>query len=312
MTEESFMQKMKKIWTYLVIAGVAMLSAVNYELFIFPNQFAPSGLNGICTMIQYLSGISVGYLSLIINVPLALWCYKEVSKPIALRSMVYVLTFSIGLLILDRVDLSAFHYYTENGTSKILGPLVAGVLQGYVFSILAKASAYSGGIDFISAVIHKRDPSRSVYGMTFTMNVFIAGASYFVYNYQMEPVLLCVLYSFMSSTVVERLMKSGREAICFEIITDFPEEITADIIKKTHHTTTLIPAKGMYSGNETNVLLCVVNKTQAATVSRIIRRYPRTFAVMDSVSEVMGNFKEMDSANREIRHFLDHGDGQTL
>ena len=306
------MQKMKKFWTYLVIAGVAMLSAVNYELFVFPNQFAPSGLNGICTMIQYLFGISVGYLSLIINVPLALWCYKEVSKPIALRSMVYVLTFSVGLLILDRLDLSAFHYYTESGTSKILGPLVAGVIQGYVFSILAKASAYSGGIDFVSAVIHKRDPSRSVYGMTFTMNVFIAGASYFVYDYQMEPVLLCVLYSFMSSTVVERLMKSGREAICFEIITDFPEEITQDIIKKTHHTTTLIPAKGMYSGSETNVLLCVVNKTQAATVSRIIRRYPRTFAVMDQVSEVMGNFKEMDSANREVKHFLDHGDGQTL
>ena len=306
------MQKMKKFWTYLVIAGVAMLSAVNYELFVFPNQFAPSGLNGICTMIQYLSGISVGYLSLIINVPLALWCYKEVSKPIALRSMVYVLTFSVGLLILDRLDLSAFHYYTESGTSKILGPLVAGVIQGYVFSILAKASAYSGGIDFVSAVIHKRDPSRSVYGMTFTMNVFIAGASYFVYDYQMEPVLLCVLYSFMSSTVVERLMKSGREAICFEIITDFPEEITVDIIKKTHHTTTLIPAKGMYSGSETNVLLCVVNKTQAATVSRIIRRYPHTFAVMDQVSEVMGNFKEMDSANREVKHFLDHGDGQTL
>lgn len=306
------MQGMKKFWTYLVIAGVAMLSAVNYELFVFPNQFAPAGINGICTMIQYLTDISVGYLSLIVNIPLAIWCYKEVSKPIAVRSMVYVLTFSVGLLILDKVDLSAFHYYTENGTSKILGPLVAGVLQGYAFSILAKASAYSGGVDFISAVIHKRDPSRSVYGLTFTMNVFIAIFSYFVYDQQMEPVLLCVLYSFMSSTVVERLMKSGREAICFEIVTDFPEEITNDIIRKTNHTTTLIPAKGMYSGNETSVLLCVVNKTQAAIVSQIIRRYPRTFAVMDPVSEVMGNFKNMDSANREIKHFLDQGDGQTM
>ena len=306
------MQGMKKFWTYLVIAGVAMLSAVNYELFVFPNQFAPAGINGICTMIQYLTDISVGYVSLIVNIPLAIWCYKEVSKPIAVRSMVYVLTFSVGLLILDKVDLSAFHYYTENGTSKILGPLVAGVLQGYAFSILAKASAYSGGVDFISAVIHKRDPSRSVYGLTFTMNVFIAIFSYFVYDQQMEPVLLCVLYSFMSSTVVERLMKSGREAICFEIVTDFPEEITNDIIRKTNHTTTLIPAKGMYSGNETSVLLCVVNKTQAAIVSRIIRRYPRTFAVMDPVSEVMGNFKNMDSANREIKHFLDQGDGQTM
>lgn len=306
------MGTMKKVWTYLVIAGVAFVAAVNYELFVFPNQFAPSGINGICTMIQHITGVSVGYLSLLINVPLALWCYIEVSKPIALRSMVYVLTFSLGLLILDVVDLSAFAYATENGTSKILGPLVAGVIQGYVYSILAKASAYSGGTDFISAVIHKRNPNKSVYGMTFTMNVFIAIASYFVYDFQMEPVILCILYSFMSSNVVERLMKSGREAICFEIVTDFPEEISNDIINKLHHTTTLIPAKGMYSGRETNVLLCVVNKTQAATVSRIVRRYPRTFAIMDPVSEVMGNFKELDSENREVRHMLDHGDGKTM
>ena len=306
------MSVMKKVWTYLVIAAVAFAAAVNYELFVFPNQFAPSGLNGICTMIQHISGISVGYLSLLINVPLALWVYFTVSKPIATRSMVYVVTFSIALLILDHVDLSLFAYVTDNGTSKILGPLVAGVIQGYVYSILVKASAYSGGTDFISAIIHKHNPSKSVFGLTFTMNVFIAIASYFVYGYQMEPVILCILYSFMSSTVGERLMKSGREAVCFEIITDHPREISEEIIKKIHHTTTLIPAKGMYSGRETNMLICVVNKTQAAIVSRIIRKYPRTFAVMDPVSEVMGNFKDLNTDGSLVTHMLDRGDGKTM
>ena len=306
------MRTVKKIWTYLVIAALAMAAAVNYELFVFPNQFAPSGLNGICTMIQHISGISVGYLSLLINVPLAIWCYVEVSKPVALRSMVYVLTFSIGLLILDHIDLSAFSYATENGTSKILGPLVAGVIQGYVYSILMKASAYSGGTDFISAIVHKRNPNKSVLGFSFTINIFIAISSYFVYGYQMEPVILCILYSFMSSTVGERLQKSGREAICFEIITDYPEEISQEIIKKTHHSTTLIPAKGMYSGRETNMLICVVNKTQAASVSRIVSRYPNTFAVMDPVGEVMGNFKKRDDSGKEVKAILDAGDGKTL
>ncbi len=306
------MLKLKKAWTYLVIAFVALLASVNYELFVFPNQFAPSGLNGICTMIQHISGISVGYLSLLINVPLALWCYLEVSKPIALRSMVYVMTFSIGLLILDHVDLSAFAYATENGTSKILGPLVAGIIQGYVYSILMKASAYTGGTDFISAIIHKRNPNKSVMGMTFTINCFVAAGSYFVYGYQMEPVILCIMYSFMSSNVADRQMRSGREAICFEIITDYPEEVSREIIDKTHHSTTLIPARGMYSGRETNMLICVVNKTQAAAVAGICRSYPNTFAVMDPVSEVMGNFKNLSSDGKEVVEVLDAGDGKTL
>ena len=118
------MRTLRIAWTYLVIAFVALVASVNYELFVFPNQFAPSGINGICTMIQYVTHISVGYLSLLVNIPLAIWCYVEVSKPMALRSMVYVVTFSLGLLILDRVDLSAFAYVTENGTSKILGPQI--------------------------------------------------------------------------------------------------------------------------------------------------------------------------------------------
>ena len=107
-------------------------------------------------------------------------------------------------------------------------------------------------------------------------------------------------------------MKSGREAICFEIVTDFPEEISREIIEKIHHTTTLIPAKGMYSGRETSVLICVVNKTQAATVSRIVRRYPRTFAIMDPVSEVMGNFVRMDADGKEEKPLLDGGDGKAV
>ena len=306
------MQTMKKAWTYLVIAMVALVASVNYELFVFPNQFAPSGVNGICTMIQYVTGVSVGYLSLLINVPLATWCYIEVSKPIALRSMVYVITFSLGLLLLDHVDLSPFAYATENGTSKILGPLVAGVIQGYVYSILVKASAYTGGTDFVSAIIHKRSPEKSVFVISFTLNAAVAVASYFVYGYQIEPVILCILYSFMATNVGERLMKSGRSAIAFEIITDYPDEISQDIIRDIHHTTTLIPGKGMYSGRETSVLLCVVNKTQIAAVNSIIRRYPNTFAIVNPVSEILGNFRKLNSTGNEVAEVLDSGDGKTL
>ena len=306
------MPSYKKVWTYAVIAFVAMVSAINYELFIFPNQFAPAGLNGICTMIQHLTGISVGYLSLLINVPLAVWCYIEVSKPVAMRSMVYVVSFSLGVLLFDHLDLSALVYATENGTSKILGPLVAGVIQGYVYSILVKASCYTGGIDFISAIIHKRSPNKAFFSMTFAINSVIAATSFFVYGYQMEPVILCILYSFMSTNVGDRLMKSGREAISFEIITDYPDEISKELIQKLHHSATLIPAKGMYSGREVSVLICVVNKTQAAAVTRIVRKYPHTFAIVDPVSEILGNFKNMGSNNKEVRNVLDSGDGKTL
>ncbi len=303
---------MKKVLTYLAIIGVALIAALNYELFVFPNAFAPSGLNGICTMIQHVFGIRVGYLSLIINVPLALLVFFVVSKPLAMRSMVYVLAFSAGLLILDHVDLSNFAYATANGTSTILGPLVAGIISGFCNSILYRASAYSGGTDFVASLIHKKHPEKSVIFLIMGLNVIVALSSYFVYEYKMEPVILCILYSFASSTVSDRLMKSGRSAVRFEIITEHPQEIADAIIHQLHHSATLIPGRGMYLGRETNILVCVVNRTQAAILSNIIRSYPNTFATVSQVGEVVGNFKHLNPKGQEEVELLDGADGKAV
>ena len=304
------MKKTKKVLTYAFILAVAMLAALNYELFIFPNKFAPAGLNGICTMIQYVFDINVGYLSMIINIPLAVLIYFKVSKPLAVRSMTYVVTFSLGLILLDKIDLSAFAY--DTGSSAILGPLVGGVIGGSCYAWLLRASAYTGGTDFIAALIHKRRPDQSVIGMIFTMNVCVAVLSYFVYGYQMEPVILCILYSFASSTVSDRHLKSGRSAVRFEIVTDYPKELGEKIISKLHHSCTLLPAKGMYKGQEKSVLICVVNRTQVAALSAIVRKVPNTFAVMSQVSEVMGNFRHLTPDGRYEVELLDHADGKTL
>ncbi len=304
------MSKIRKVLTYFVIVAIALAAALNYQIFVFPNRFAPSGLNGICTMIQHVFGISVGYLSLIINIPLAIMVYVKVNKPLAVRSMVYVASFSIGLLLLEKVDISFLHYATENGTSKILGPLVAGVIYGGCYSMLVQCSAYSGGTDFIAAVIHKYRPEQNTLWIIFSLNVVVAGISFFVYDYQLEPVILCILYSFMSSTVTDRLSKNGRAAVRFEIVTQYPQEISNEIILKLKHSATLVPGKGMYLGRETSILICVVNKSQMAALSRIVRSYPDTFAVMSNVSEVMGNFKRMDSGGKEAKKLLDDGDGE--
>ena len=94
---------------------------------------------------------------------------------------------------------------------------------------------------------------------------------------------------------------------------DIPrQEISREIIQRTNHSTTLVPAKGMYSGRETNILICVVNKNQMAALDAIIKEYPRTFAVLSSVNEVVGNFKRIDNRGNREKEFLDKGDGMTV
>ena len=303
---------MRKVFTYAIILLLAFGNAMSYHIFVFPNRFAPSGLNGLCTIVQELFGLNVGYLSLIINVPLALVVFKLVNRKLAFRSMVYVVTFSAMLVVLERIDLSAFAYSTENGTSTILGPLVAGIISGAVYGILVKCSAYTGGMDYVASLVRLKRPDLNFFYVTFLINVTVAGISYFVYDFQIEPVLLCILYSYMSSTVSDGMLKSGRSAIRFEIITDNPTELSQAIIEKLHHSCTLIPARGMYSGQEKNLLICVINKSQIASLSKIIRRFPNSFAIMSSVSEVMGNFKKLNTEGKENKDFLDSSEGSAV
>lgn len=302
----------RKVFTYIIILILAFGNAMSYHLFVFPNRFAPSGLNGLCTIIQELFGLNVGYLSLMINVPLALAVYRFVNRKLAFRSMVYVITFSTLLVVLEKADLSAFAYSTENGTSTILGPLVAGIISGAVYGILVKCSAYTGGMDYVASLIRIKRPDLNFFYVTFLINVGVAAVSYFVYGYQIEPVILCILYSYMSSTVSDGMLKSGRSAIRFEIITDQPEELSRAIIEKLGHSATLVPARGMYTGRETNILICVINKNQIAALSKIIRKHPNSFAIMSSVSEVMGNFKKLNTAGKENKDFLDRGEGSAV
>lgn len=84
MANEKRMTKVK-ITDYAIIAAMAVLMALNYDLFVVRNKFAPSGLNGVAIMIDYLTGgkMNLAYMSLVINVPLCVFAYfswKKISR----------------------------------------------------------------------------------------------------------------------------------------------------------------------------------------------------------------------------------------
>lgn len=299
------MRSLKKILSYLLIVLIAAVMALSYQLFIFPNAFAPSGIGGVCTIIQHLTGLSVGYMSLLINIPLAVLVYFFVNRTMAIRSSVYSLVFSVGLILLEQVDLSEFAYV--GNSAKVLGPLVGGIITGTSYSLLMKVGSNTGGMDFIAALIHKKKPDTNFFWIIFSLNLIVATVSYFVYDFKIEPVVLCILYAFTASTVTDRLTKSGQQAIRFEIVTDYPDALYASIKEHLHHGVTLLPGTGMYRGKPVSVLVCVINKTQIAAMQGIIRSFPNTFAIMSQVGAVVGNFKQLDKEGREEVSFLDPG-----
>jgi uncharacterized membrane-anchored protein YitT (DUF2179 family) len=131
-----------------------------------------------------------------------------------------------------------------------------------------------GGTEYIAKLIHKKKPSFNLFNIMFTLNVVVALASYFVYDYKIEPVLLCIIYSYASSTVRDVLNRKNQSAVRCEIITDDPDTMKDAIIHQLHHTATVIPATGAYSGQAKSVLLCIVNPTQVTELTKLVSQLP--------------------------------------
>ena len=118
-------ERIQILISYAVIFAVAVLLAFNYQLFIVKNHFAPAGLNGIATMIQYKTGFSIGYMSLLINIPLCILAYFFVEKRFAVRSLFFCLTYSFTYLSLQKFDMSAIQY-NANGHDTIFPAKITG------------------------------------------------------------------------------------------------------------------------------------------------------------------------------------------
>ena len=73
---------------YLLAVIGALVTAVSFGWFFLPYDVAPGGVTGIATVISSLTGLSVGLLSFLINVPLFLMGWRQVGWRFAVRSFV--------------------------------------------------------------------------------------------------------------------------------------------------------------------------------------------------------------------------------
>ena len=281
----------KQIGSYLLISAAAVMMGLSYQLFVFPNAFAPAGINGLATMVQYLFDFSIGYMSLLINLPLILLAWKKLNRDFARKSLLFVLMFSGATLLFNRMDFSAIAY--QGGSSAILGPVAAGVVSGAIYGLVIRQNGSTGGTDIVAAWVRKLRPDISLVWVIFSLNASVACLSFFVYGYQFEPVILCILYCYLSSRISDRMLKGGKTALKFEVITQQAEELSTRLMETLHHGVTVLPAQGMYSDTPRALLICVVNPHQIARFQAILREFPDTFAYVSSVSETMGNFKHI-------------------
>ncbi len=295
------MKKIKNISAYLFVILAAVLLAFTYQLFIVKNNFAPAGINGIATMIQYKTGFSIGYMSLIINVPLCILAYFFVNRDFAKKSLLFCLVYSFVYLGLQQMNFTGFQY-DAGGHDTIYPVIISGTLGGVVYGMCARHNASTGGTDIVSKYISIKNPYLNFFWITLTINAIVAVISFFVYakpdssgsmSYDYKPVCLCIIYCFISTFLGNVIIQGSKQAYKFTVITTHADEISTEILSKLRHGATKLSAIGAYQHQEKDVLICVVNKHQIVDFQNILKKYDNTFSFVENVGNTFGNFAKI-------------------
>ncbi len=298
------LKKTTNVLSYAIVALVGVLMAFNYIIFVTPNDFAPAGINGIAVMIQYKAGFSIGYMSLLINVPLCIFAFFMIERKFSIKTLIYTLIYSAVFLLFQGleengiINLNYIKYITD-GHDTIYPVMIAGLIAGAAYGILFRNNSCTGGTDIVAKYVSKVKPRLNFFWVTFILNAIVAVASCFVYTNEVtgginyKPACLSLLYSFISSFVGNVMLKGSKQAYKFVIISPHLEELERDIIENLHHSATRLEGAGVYSGTHKVVLLCIINKHQLVDFEKIIKKYPETFAFVESVNETLGNFKQI-------------------
>ena len=263
----------------------AALVALGMHVFIYPSDFAPSGVDGIATMLQSLTSVSAGVFTLLINVPLLIAAWFVLKKRYVLYTVLYTVLFSAFLVILQQIN---FYQYTAP-TERLLPAIFGGVAQGLT-GIMLRIGASSGGVDVIGSMIQRRMPHRNLEGIISLVSIAIVVLSYFVYR-DLNSLLLSVVEIFVCERVTAGILRESRNAVKFEVITEHPEAIKRDVLYELNHGATVLPARGLYSNRDKQVIVCVVNYRQIGDFLRIVSRHDGTFAYYSDVMGVRGNFE---------------------
>lgn len=280
---------MKKFQTaidlFLIIVASA-LSAVGLYTFVNPANFAPSGIDGVSMMLQELTTLNFGYISLAINIPLLVIAWFFISKKYVVYTTLFTIVSSVCMIVMEEINM---HQYIS-ATNTWIAVLASGIMLGVRTAIMIKIGGSSGGVDIIASIIQQKRPYMNIESIISVFCYAIIGVSFFVYG-NIESVIMAVAQMLIFNIAMNYVLKTTRNAVEARIITDRPEEFKEDIINNLKHGATIIDCTGMFTGDNKKTIVTIINLRQMNDLIKISKKHPNSFIYFSEVSGVWGNFR---------------------
>lgn len=263
---------------YALIALGTFLAALSLPLFFLPYDIAPGGISGISTVLASVLPLSVGLISFVLNVPLFLIGWRTVGWRFAVRSFIAMSLMSLFIDLVPVRDVSG---------NVMLASVFGGVLLGVGLGLVVRAGATTGGTDMAAKMIHSRVAFLPIAAILFLIDGLVVAVAALAFG--LQAALWALIALFVSSQAMDSVIKGFNTAMQFMIISRDSEEIVRRIHTEIDRGCTRLMAEGTYSRLPVGTLLCVVSRTEAPRLKKLVAEVdPQAFVTVCNVHEVLG------------------------
>lgn len=283
----------KELRDIFMTVCAALVSVVSLHTFVVPAEFAPSGIEGICTLLYALTGINLGWFKLLINIPLMILAWVFLNKKYVIYVIFFTLMDSLGVVLLESIH---FYVFIPKDIAvaqavgyRLLSAIFSGVMLGLCVGLMLKIGYSSGGVDIIACLVHKKKPHFNIERIISVFGYSIVALSYFVY-WDLTSILLSVIQIFVGEWTITGILRKERYAIEVKVITKEPEKIRDEILYKHKHSATIVQSKGLYTNEGNYMVISVMNSRDIPEFMNTMKQHPDTFVYFTDGVRVQGDF----------------------
>lgn len=260
-----------------LVLGTGMM-ALGLNMLLVPARIAAGGVSGLGVILYHLAGLPVGFTILILNLPLHLLAWIFLGKKFMARSLAGTVLLSLMVEVLYFVPV-----LTED---LLLASIYGGILLGGGLGLVFRSGSSTGGTALAAQLLHYFwgfSLGQGLLGIDFII-IALAGV---VFNAQLAMYALISL--FVTGKVVDFVQEGLSIAKACIIISPESQGIARGILKELDRGVTFLEGRGGYTGQELQVLLCVVSQGEVTRLKRIAWGVdPSSFVIVSNVHEVLG------------------------
>lgn len=263
---------------YLVLIIGSLIYSAGLEIFLVPNNIIDGGVVGISIMASYLTDIPFGVYMVVLNLPFLYLGYKQIGKTFAISTIISIIALSIFSEFLEPVPRITEDYF--------LAAIFGGIIAGAGVGLVIRQGGSLDGTE-ITAIILDRKTSFSVGEVVMFFNLFILGAAGFVFGW--DKAMYSLVAYFIISKMIDVVLKGLDESYAVMIVSDEYEEIADALMHRLGRGVTYLHGQGAYTGDDKQVLYCVVTRLEVVKLKEIALEKDETaFVTINPVHDIVG------------------------